>query len=86
VSNQTGEAIRVYVQLAGEDGPRTWDLDVDQAAYLTIDDDYLAADQVLILAESATNLWDTYKSDPLVLVPEPYLSDTIETYTLTFTP
>jgi hypothetical protein len=68
----------------GDEGPRTWHLSSDQAGYLAIDGERLAANSVFIWAESASSQWPQYKEEALVLVPEPYQADDIDTFFFTF--
>jgi hypothetical protein len=84
VSNQTGETLLVNVQWAEINQPLTWTIKPDQITYLAINDVPLAASQVRIWASSEKNLWNTYKDADLVLVPTPYRSDRLETFTYDF--
>jgi hypothetical protein len=85
VSNQTGEALTVYVRPA--DGvTRTWSFAADAVAYLAIDGEWLTASEVFIWAGSGTRRWNEYQAQPLVMVAEAYQSTAIGTYTFTFNP
>jgi hypothetical protein len=82
VSNQTGQAIRVYVKEDGE--TRSWDFAAGQTAYLEIEGEEVAASEVLLWATSDDKSWMDYRDSPLVLVSEPYPCYNIATYTHTF--
>jgi len=84
VSNQTGETLLVNVQWAEINQPLTWTIKPDQVTYLAINDVPLAASQVRIWASSEQHLWNTYKDEDLVLVPTPYRSDRLDTFTYNF--
>jgi hypothetical protein len=84
VDNQTGERVRVYVQLSEEDRPTSWVFAPGENQVLSINDERLAASEVWIWAQSKTRRWIKHKEEAFVLVPEPYQADEIETATCTF--
>jgi len=86
VSNLTGETLLVNVQWAEINQPLTWTIKPDQVTYLAINDVPLAASQVRIWARSERRQWNTNKDEDLVLVPTPYRSDRLDTFTYDFNP
>jgi len=84
VSNQTGQTLVVNVQWAEINQPLSWTIKPDQVTYLAINDVPLAASQVRIWAQSDRRQWNTNKDEDLVLVPAPYRSDSLDTFTYTF--
>jgi hypothetical protein len=86
VSNQTGEALRIYVQFPGEDQPKVWNFQAGQTAYLAVDDVKVTASEVLIWAASETKVWNQNKTEALKLGTFPYPSDRIATHTQIFQP
>jgi hypothetical protein len=86
VSNQTGEALRVHVQMPGEDRVTFWDLQAGQTAYLAVDGVRVTASEVFIWAQSATKAWNQNKTTPLPLGTFPYQLDHIGTHTHVFRP
>jgi hypothetical protein len=85
VSNQSGDALTVYVR-TGDGETRRWNFAADAVAYLALDNEWLTASEVFIWGRSGSRSWNGYQAQPLVMVAEPYQATAIETYTYTFNP
>ncbi len=85
LSNQTGEALTVYVR-GGDGVTRNWSFAPDETAYLAIDNVRLAASEVFIWAEGGGKRWDSRRDEALVLVSAPYRSAAVGTFTYTLNP
>jgi hypothetical protein len=87
VENNSGQDLTVYVKLNPCDQPWAWSITAGQTTYLAVDNQPLTASAAYLWAESCDGRqWNTYKDDVLALVPAPYWSDQVGTYTCTFNP
>jgi hypothetical protein len=84
VVNDTDEDLTVSIQTDENEQPQTWTFGPGEGDYLQVDGQRLAAKQIRIWGESASEQWIDYQEDALLLVPHPYKAPEIGTYTYTF--
>ena len=85
VSNQTGLPLTVYARI-GDSSVWSWYFAPGATGYLFADGDRLATSEVYLWATSGGRMWPAFRDQPLVVVPTPYLSRYIDSYTYTFYP
>jgi hypothetical protein len=87
VVNNSAQDLTVYGKLNPCDQPWAWSIPAGQTTYLAVDGQPLTSSAVYLWAECCDGRqWNTYKDDVLTLVPAPYCSDQVGTYTYTFNP
>lgn len=86
VRNESGEALKVFVQL--EQGGKTfnWNFAPGAAGYLAINGERIASDRVYLWAQSGSKRWTSVQTSGLTLVSQPYQAEEIGTFTYTFNP
>jgi hypothetical protein len=94
INNESGKKLRVFVKFctsnAGEEeewlatGTKVYEFDAGETAVLSGKEGDLAASKVRIWAESGEQQWNDFKDRDLVLVEEPYESESLDTFTFTF--
>jgi hypothetical protein len=87
VRNETGDALKVFVQL--EQGGKTfsWNFAPGANAYLAINGEKIASDRVYIWGQAGQKRWaGPHRTEGLTLVSQPYASEEIGTFTYTFNP
>jgi hypothetical protein len=85
VSNQTGTFLTVFARV-GDSPTWSWRFAPGEAATLIVDGQRLATSEAYLWATSGRRSWIAYRDEPLVVVPTPYLSRFIDSYTHTFYP
>lgn len=87
INNQSGETLRVSAQLPDDAEPRTWEFAPGETGYLALGEGKrLAAAELWLWAEGGGRTWNNNKDEPLVLVPEDYQAEDIDTFNYTFNP